>query len=356
MSMLQRFVSERGGGFLMLGGIDTFQHGGYPRTPVGDLLPVHLDRKPDSRAPTDLRLNLTREGWLQPWVRLRSNEVEERARLQEMPDLDILNETREIKPGASVLATVSDSQGEDHPALVVHRFGRGRSAALLLGALWRWGMQDASMQADLAKAWRQTARWLVADVPNRVELAVEPDPGSPEQGVVLKARVRDELFLPFDNAGIELTVHPLTETTERDAANGLDGQGIRLQAEPALEEAGLYESAFIPRETGGYLATVVVRDDEGMEIGREEAGWASDSAAEEFESLIPNRALLESLAKQTEGELVTDLESFVQSLPNRKVPITETWSFPLWHTPWVFLLALGCFVAEWGLRRWKGLA
>jgi hypothetical protein len=33
----------------------------------------------------------------------------------------------------------------------------------------------------------------------------------------------------------------------------------------------------------------------------------------------------------------------------------EPWSKPLWQEPAVYLFALGCFVAEWGIRRWKGL-
>jgi hypothetical protein len=33
----------------------------------------------------------------------------------------------------------------------------------------------------------------------------------------------------------------------------------------------------------------------------------------------------------------------------------ETWTDPLWHKPVVFLLVLGCFLAEWGIRRWKGM-
>jgi hypothetical protein len=87
-------------------------------------------------------------------------------------------------------------------------------------------------------------------------------------------------------------------------------------------------------------------------------GWSTDLAAEEFRSLLPNRALLESLAQKTGGQVLApgDLESFVRDLPHRRAPVTETWSRPIWHTPWVFLFALGCFVTEWGLRRWKGLA
>src|SRR5262249_5991463 len=44
MSLLQKFVSERGGGFLMLGGAESFYQGKYDHTPVGDMLPVYCDR------------------------------------------------------------------------------------------------------------------------------------------------------------------------------------------------------------------------------------------------------------------------------------------------------------------------
>ena len=49
------------------------------------------------------------------------------------------------------------------------------------------------------------------------------------------------------------------------------------------------------------------------------------------------------------------LEEFVTSLPDRKIPITEPWIYPLWQTPILFLMAVACLVGEWGLRRWKGL-
>ena len=65
----------------------------------------------------------------------------------------------------------------------------------------------------------------------------------------------------------------------------------------------------------------------------------------------------ESIAQKTGGEVIAagQLAKFVVSLPNRKVPITEDWNRPLWHQSGVFLFALACFTAEWGLRRWKGL-
>ena len=45
----------------------------------------------------------------------------------------------------------------------------------------------------------------------------------------------------------------------------------------------------------------------------------------------------------------------VRRLPELRAPVMETWSFPAWHTPVLFAFALACLLAEWGLRRWKGM-
>ena len=354
-TLVQKFVSERGGGFLMLGGQESFQQGKFQRTPIGDMLPVYLDQSAPSSPLADLHLALTREGWLQPWARLRNNEADERSRQSGMPAFQVLNDVRGIKPGASAISTVTDPEGKLHPALVVQRFGNGRTGALLIGDLWRWGLRDEELHRDMDKAWRQMLRWLVADVPERVSFQLEQQRGDPNEAVQLQVRVRDQKFQPLDNATVTLSVQTIGQSP---STNGpATARTIRLNAEPALSEPGLYQATYIPRESGGYKAEAVVTNNVGAEVGRTELGWANDLAAEEFRSLKPNRALLESIAKKTGGEVIQagQLAKFVESLPNRKVPITEDWNRPLWHQSGVFLLALACFIAEWGLRRWKGL-
>ena len=236
-ALLQKFVSERGGGFLMLGGIDTFQEGKYQRTPIGDMLPVYLDRVEETKAAEALHLNLTREGWLQPWARLRDNEVDEKVRLQGMPPFQVLNPVREVKPGASVVATVSDAAGKTNAALVVQRFGRGRTAALPVGDVWRWGFHDAAAHQDMDKFWRQLMRWLVTDVPNQVELTVEPQPEAASGAVRLQVRVRDQTFQPLDNAGVSVEVQPVmmesTAKTEMMLAMTGSPTLVKAEANPA---------------------------------------------------------------------------------------------------------------------------
>ena len=354
-ALLQKFVSERGGGLVMLGGMETFQQGKYQRTPIGDMLPVYLDRMESSNAPGPVKLELAREGWLEPWARLRDNESDENKRLQSMIPFQVLNRVREVKPGASVIGKVTDAGGRHYPALVIQRFGRGRTAALMIGDLWRWGMHDAESHRDMDKAWRQFIRWLVTDVPNRVDLLVEPAKERPDEAVDLQVRVRDEKFQPLDNAEVRLEVQPMM--IEDPGVIDTATNAIHLVAEPALTEAGLYQVQYVPRLTGGYKASATVTNSSGERVGQAEAGWNTDLAAEEFRSLTPNITLLQEIARQTGGEVVAadKLDQFARTLPHKHAPVMEASTFPLWHTPLLFAFALACFLAEWGLRRWKGL-
>lgn len=360
MVLLQRFVSERGGGFLMLGGAESYREGNYAGTVIGSMLPVYLDRAADVKLPSQWKFTLTREGWLQPWTRLRATETDERTRLDSLPSIPVLNAVRGIKPGASVLATVSDADNHSYPALAVQRFGLGRTAAMMVGNLWRWGMLDDTAQKDRAKAWRQLVRWLVSDVPARVAVTSERSNGGDSDRVRIVVTARDEAFKPVDNANVQLTIRPV-RLFDPHGNGSLSAAAqtnyIQFTAEASPNQPGTYEATYVARDSGAYTVEVNATQSDGKEIGRASAGWMSDPAAEEFHSLKPNRALLESIAQKTGGKVLTkdELADFVRHLPEKHAPITEPWSEPLWQKPLVYLFVLACFVGEWGIRRWKGL-
>ncbi len=352
-SLVQRFVSERGGALLMLGGMESFREGQYARTPIGELLPVYLDRPEAPPTQGSLQFELTREGFLQEWARLRPTEAEEKERIAGMPSFQVLNPVREAKPGASILATVRGPGGRSYPALVAQRFGKGRTAALTIGDLWRWGMQSPSAREDMEKSWRQFLRWLVTDVPRPVEMAVEQETDASQGTVRLEVRARDLQFHPLDNARVTIEIQPvLFKSGESGPTNALV-----IQAEASTTTPGLYQATFAPRSAAGYRARAVVHRAEGAEVGRAQVGWSHDPAAEEFKSLVPNRRLLELLASHTGGRVIpgNELDSFAKALPQHAAPVMESWARPVWHTPFLFAFALACLVGEWGIRRTKGL-
>ncbi len=353
-SLIQQFVSVRGGTLLMLGGQESFVRGQFERTPIGELLPVYLDPVPQP-AEQNYRLLLTREGWLQPWVRVRSTETEEKDRLAKMPKFQTVNRIRSIKPGATVLARVRSPGGQTHPALVVQKFGSGRSAAMLIGDLWRWQMEDGENN-DLEKSWRQTARWLVSDVPRRVECKI--DPGKTAGSVDLKIRVHDPSFDPLDNAMIKIKVAtPGQQPPEKETDDNKKQPEIELTAIADEDEPGLYRATVVSRNSGNYLAQIQVTAADGSDIGKLQTGWVSQPNTDELRQLKPNRALLESIADKTGGRIVkiSELKQFAETTPTNESMITETEIQPWWHRWQLFALVIALFVAEWGLRRWKGL-
>ena len=346
-TLLSQFVSVRGGGLMMLGGHATFARGGYDRTPIGESLPVYLDQRTLPPENMDYRLALTREGWVQPWVRIESTRESELKRLETMPPFQTLSRSRSIKPGATILANVTGADDQTHPALVVQRFGNGRTAAMLIGDLWRWKLQSENENEDLNKAWRQTLRWLVSETPRRVDVLAEPA-SDPSQTQLTKIRVNvlDEEFKPQLNAELELKV--ITPSKKE----------IVIASEQDSGKVGSYIAEFSSREPGAYRIVATANSSDGELIEARETGWVSDPAVDEFASLQPNRELLQQIADQTDGELVeiANLESFAAAFDSKKVPISETKSIPWWHRWSIFAAAIGLLCAEWGARRMWGLA
>lgn len=345
MNLLERFVAERGGALLMLGGQESFQAGGYEHTPIGRLLPVHLDRVGAVEPVRNARLDLSREGWLEPWTRLRAGQDEEERRLAAMPGFHSVNPVLSIKPGASVLATVATTDAT-HPALVAQRFGEGRSVALTIGDVWRWGLSDAAAMKDQERFWRQLMRWLVVDVPDRVQLAVE----AREASVRLALRVREADFRAMDDALVSFEV------------SGPDGAKVRLPSEPSLTEAGLFEAEFFPKATGAWRVQASATRAAGENLPALEAvkhsGWAWQPEVAEWARLEPDRAGLQRLAEASGGRLLEldEVDQLPDLLRAIEVPVQEVISQPLWHAPWAFALLLGLLGAEWLLRRKGGLA
>src|SRR5690606_32069167 len=137
--------------------------------------------------------------------------------------------------GASVLAEVETGQGA-RPALAVQPFGRGRVGALLIGDLWRWDLRRPEQQpSDLEKAWRQTVRWLVADVPQPVEVETKRIAGTGLPTQEISVRARDARFLPLDNAQVKIAIKTP------------DGREIAISAESSEQTAGEYRAPFVPR-------------------------------------------------------------------------------------------------------------
>lgn len=372
MRLLYDFVSRRGGGFLMMSGQESFAQGGFDRTPIGEMLPIDLSRSA-AFPRTGVRLELTRDGWLQPWVRLHGDEPAEQERLERMPPFLTVNPPGYVRPGAQIMAEVRDAEDTVWPALIVQRFGRGRTAAVCVGDLWRWRLSEGLRQlraltspaavpnnalstspaspaedlSDHARASRQLMRWLVSDVPGRIEVDVR---NLPEQGtgtVRLVASVRGPDFEFRENADVRFQVI------------APDGRQFELTGVPADTEIGVFEAEMSAAQEGAWrvTATAIIAGGVASETLTATSGWASQPLQQELRSVQVRPQWLEELAARTGGRVVSvdEVEDLVRQLPTTSAPLQEVRSWPIWHSWWVFVFAMLLLSADWTLRRRKGL-
>ena len=206
--------------------------------------------------------------------------------------------------------------------------------------------RENSAESDLDRSWRQTIRWLVGDVPARVDVSLRTKPDSSTSAVELAVRVRDAEYRPLDNAKVTFKVTPPA------------GESITIDAEPDARDAGMYSTTYVTKQQGPYRVLATATSPDGSAVGTREGGWAAQPAADEFARLEPDREFLKTIASRTHGEIVDgdNLAPFVAGLSSKSAPITEPWTSPLWHNPFYFLIAITCLAAEWGLRRVNGLA
>ncbi|MBU6172187.1 MAG: hypothetical protein KGQ60_00190 [Planctomycetes bacterium] len=354
-SMLRQFVTVRGGGLLALGGQESMRGEGFRDSVLSQLLPVYSDDEtvgssgmtadPDSEPIQSIRMQLSRDGWLQPFMRLADSEAGEKKRLEAMPGFQVWNRVKDIKPGAAVLAQTT-SEEDPQPLLVTQRFGRGRTSALLVGDWWRWAMhREGNDPSPLYQAWRQLIRWLITDVPKSIALKAEPVDGSYRMQKLI-AEVRGTDFQVIDNASVAITIFKP------------DGSTTLANAEASSEIPGRYELMALSDQEGVYSAVAKCSAPDGSEIGNAQVGWVHEPLAKEFLSVGEDKSFLEEVAEKTGGRVLSidELESFASNVPATKNSIKERRVFPLWHKSWVIGLALASLCIEWGWRRRYGMS
>lgn len=346
MGLIREFVSRRGGGLFMLGGMESMAEGNYQESPLKDVLPVYLINAPEVRLGDKLQIALTDEGWLEPWARIRSTQAAELSRRDELDPYLAANVTGRQKPGASVIATLFDENGNSMPALVAQRYGRGRSMSLALTDFWRPGMRNPEAMEDVKKAWRQMMRHLVSDVPQRLELALDSSDDLPFL-VESRTTVYNKEYNPQDNARVKITVTPLGNSNET----------WEFETLPSNQRSGVLESSFTSREEGPYLVTAETADEQGIPLGTIQKGWVSNPLADEFRKLSPDREWMQGMAQSTGGQVVplSGLPQLQGLLSKLDLPETQIESTPLWHQPWILASALILLLADWGIRRINGL-
>ncbi len=348
LRMISDFVSERGGGLLMLGGREAFADGGYVGTAIADMVPVDMEvsTRTEEERLVPVSAVPTPDGLRHPALQLQGSDSVVAARWSTLPPLTTVNLLSRAKPGATVLLQGrTGERGLTRPLLVAQRYGRGRVLALGAQDDWLW-----QMHADIAVddstheiLWRQMLRWLVNDVPDRVE-AVADDAFGPGDAVPLRAIVRDSGYLRRNGAAVSASVM------------GPAGARQDVSFDWSVDRDGEYTAAFVPAGEG--VQEVRVRAVSGADTTLSPPAYVRIAEpVEEYFGAERREGLLEQLARETGGRTYTPERAtdVARDLNYSASGATTVRRLDLWDAPLVLIMLISMLAGEWVLRRRRGL-
>ena len=347
LRMIADFVSERGGGLLMLGGQRAFAEGGYAGTPVADVLPVVLDER-DGDGEGDFfvetRVRPTRAGTTHPSTQIADTEEASAARWAELPPITIVNAITEVKPGATVLLT---SEDESLVVLAFQRYGAGKSLAFPIQDSWMWQMHyDIPVDDQTHEIlWRRLLRWLVDGVPDQVVADVPKDRVELDETVTLNAQVDDASFEEINTSQVSAWI------------TDPDDELIEVPLDWTADRDGDYAASFTPRKEGLYEVRIEATTD-GELLGNDTAFFRVAPSDSEYYDSTMRAPLLERVAEETGGRFYTadTVDSLVDDIQTVGGGVTVIEERDLWDMPALLFLLFVLLLGEWGYRRARGLA
>ena len=360
LQMLEDFVAERGGGFLMSGMVDEE----FVDTAIADILPITLVE--ESFLPGHLRggirrgehptgelfyPRLTRNGEFSPILRLAADDSDNFAAWRELPELQGVYVTGRIKPGATVLLEhpLLQYQNQALPLIASQRYGSGRSMSITSASTWRWQMMLPSADESHETLWRQMLRWLAVSAPDRITIEFDREFYNVGDEVNVTATVLNDEYEADNDATVWM------QTTDPLAAV------IDTPMEWDIEDDGVYRTSFVVEEEGIFSLLVDVASAAGESSSaslEKRTAFVVTPSLREYTNAELDSGLLARIAEASGGSYFSlqDADSVSDAIQFTPNAYSEEVQIDLWDRPWILALLILLLCVDWMSRRIRGLS
>ena len=343
LGLLEELIRDRGGSLLVLcGPMDT--PASFAGTPVETMLPVRFDAESEWELTSESAYPvLTSEG-RSSMVMVLENEPEENDRIwSRVAPLDHLPPLVGAKPGATVLATLSETAkgSQRYPLVAWQRYGTGKCMSIATDRLWRLRFKTGDKYHW--RVWSQSIQFLTLSrlMGEHKRIRLETHRTTYERGeqARLYAHVLDEDYEPVSQPSFEITV------------KGVDGNTLQesLNLKPDRDTPGLYEGFFTPSVAGRYR---VEANEDDQEVSNTTEFQVAD-VKQELSRTDADIDQMKRIASLTGGASlgIRDLSQLPALLKSSPVETTVRSERPLWDNWIVVLILVALLGTEWILRR-----
>ena len=365
MQNVADFVTERGGGVVFIGG-PRYMPREYRDTPLANLFPFDasaVSLPGDGPFTAGFTIRPTPQGLAATQMQL-GDTLEETSKLwANLPPIYWLMDLNRLKPAARVLAEHpgrTTAEGRPAPAIVEQFVGAGTVIFHATDESHRWRFRRGD--ALFGRYWVQTLRYLSRSKllgEQSAELTTYHRKYRQGDAVPLQVRFRDERQAPPDDSGVVVVV-------EREG-----DKPHRLTLNRSAQRRGIFTGTFPSAPVGRYHAWIVspalpapapsvdfeVEPPPG-ELARLQMDLAELQQAAEGPYLAARNQAGTHIPRTGYGRLyrVDRTAGLLADLPRgREVVLEPLEPFELWNWFPVPLLLLTLLVAEWILRKSRGL-
>ena len=341
---LEELVRERGGSLLMLCG-SRYAPSSYAGTPVEKMLPVKFQPEAEWEAVDDsVYPVLTPEGKSSLVMTLEMDQEENDSVWSRVAPLDQIPPLLEPRPGATVLATLSDtrSRAKQYPLVAWQRYGTGK--CMMIGTDRMWLLRFKTGDKYHWRVWSQCIQFLTLSrlmgEHKRIRLETDRAIYSVNGQAQIYAHLLDDRFEPILQSGFVVSVRSLD-------VPGAPPQNLTLR--PDAGNPGLYEGYFSPTKPGRYQVEANATD--------RSLASATEFQVADVEPEMDDTAMqlehLRRIADLSGGKCLSTLE--VSELPSllklEPYSTTFTTEVPLWDNGWLALVLVTLMGLEWLVRR-----
>jgi uncharacterized membrane protein len=345
--LLRAFVSERGGGLLVLGARG-FERQGLRGTPLEAVLPLDVsDRASGVAAAANPsaatnRVTLTAAGEAHPMMQIGASPAETRKRWAAMPPLAAVSPLGGPRPGSTVLALTGGPGGVTRALVAVQRVGEGRAMVFAGEASWRWRMMLPADDHSYERFWRQSIRWLGQNAPRPVQIT-SPAASAPGD-LSIRVTARDAAFVAQHDAtvGVQL-VSP-------------DGRTVGARVRAREDGYGNY-GATITAPQAGLYRVVATAHRNAQDLGTATGALLVGGVDDELTDPRLNTGTLSRIARASHGAVITprEIPAILARLRAAAPTVVRLEREDLWNRPWSFAMLAAFLSTEWLARRRWGL-
>ena len=343
LGILEKLIRDRGASLLMLCG-PMHSPGSYAGTPVETMLPVRFEAEAAWETVTETVYPvLTPEG-ITSQVMTLENDAELNDRVwSRMAPMDQLPPLLSVKPGATLLAMLSDNTDRDqaYPLVAWQRYGTGKCMSIASDRLWR--LRYRAGDKYHWRLWSQCIQFMTLSrlmgEHKRVRLETDRSVYAVDDQCRLYAHVLDDEYEPIRQPGFDIYLSNIEEGQEKQ----------RITLRPDQSQPGLYEGYFTPSKTGRYRV-------EPSEEEQKISNSTEFQVAKVSKELLDTNARpdhLKRISELTGGKSLTipELPNLASLLKERTVTTRTRSERPLWDNGLIALLLVLLLGTEWIFRR-----